>query len=59
MFRYSMTVRGVNPQALMLPNACLHHYQAAPSEAELAREANRAQRPASFWRRWLHRDTRG
>ncbi|WP_150559510.1 hypothetical protein [Pandoraea bronchicola] len=30
MFRYSMTLRGGNPQALMLPSECLHHYHVDP-----------------------------
>ncbi|WP_322881549.1 hypothetical protein [Pandoraea sputorum] len=30
MFRYSMTLRGGNPQALMLPSQCLHHYHVDP-----------------------------
>ncbi|MBN4666867.1 hypothetical protein HUS70_09585 [Pandoraea nosoerga] len=38
MFRYSMTLRAGNPQALMLPAECLHHYRVgAPPEAGEAR----------------------
>ncbi|WP_130025132.1 MULTISPECIES: hypothetical protein [Pandoraea] len=36
MFRYSMTLRGGNPQALMLPTECLHHYHVAPHAEDAA-----------------------
>ncbi|WP_125347642.1 hypothetical protein [Pandoraea apista] len=50
MFRYSMTLRGGNPQALMLPSECLHHYHVDPHP-----EAAAAVRPGAMTRvgQWL------
>ncbi|WP_150626082.1 hypothetical protein [Pandoraea captiosa] len=59
MFRYSMTLRGGNPQALMLPPECLHHYHvdphgdAAPANATSARSG--AVGRAAQWLRALVR----
>ncbi|AKC69786.1 hypothetical protein MB84_10265 [Pandoraea oxalativorans] len=37
-----MTLRGGNPQALMLPSQCLHHYHVDPhADAAPAQEAAR------------------
>lgn len=62
-----MTLCGGNPQALMLPTECLHHYHVAPVEADVqaAMDAHRthtvsseatghaATRVLSRARRWL------
>ncbi|VVE44061.1 hypothetical protein PTE31013_04331 [Pandoraea terrigena] len=49
-----MTLRSGNPQALMLPNECLHHYHVAP-HADDADDAVHAERPGAQARlgRWL------
>ncbi|WP_150681870.1 hypothetical protein [Pandoraea pneumonica] len=49
MFRYSMTLRGGNPQALMLPTECLHHYHVDP-HAQLDAQAPQGSRLRQWWR---------
>ncbi|MFJ2992688.1 hypothetical protein [Pandoraea sp. NPDC087047] len=64
MFRYSMTLRGGNPQALMLPSECLHHYHvdvhadAAVANDAAARASVRA-RLGQWLRTVVRRDKRG
>ncbi|VVE50618.1 hypothetical protein PPN31114_04669 [Pandoraea pneumonica] len=44
-----MTLRGGNPQALMLPTECLHHYHVDP-HAQLDAQAPQGSRLRQWWR---------
>nr|WP_309391275.1 hypothetical protein [Pandoraea sp.] len=57
MFRYSMTLRGGNPQALMLPSECLHHYHVDPHpDAAIAVRPGAATRLGHWLRAFVRRE---
>ncbi|WP_139133045.1 hypothetical protein [Pandoraea sp. ISTKB] len=60
MFRYSMTLRSGNPQALMLPSQCLHHYHVDP-HPDAAEAHDSATRTGALTRagQWLRSFVRG